>query len=161
MHTVPPVQALPQLPQLASLVCRSKQVLVHRVSPAVGHLQLPNEHCVPAGQASSQAPQCWLFVHTSTHALALVQYSCVPPEQSQLPKLHTSEALHFVSQLPQCVALLWVSTHLPSAAQYFWPPCGQTHTPELHVSVGLQPLPQLPQLDASVASGTHWPAASQ
>jgi hypothetical protein len=93
--------------------------------------------------------------------LALVQYSCVPPEQSQLPKLHTSVALHFVSQLPQCVALLWVSTHLPSAAQYFWPLCGQAHPPELQVSVGLQVLPQLPQLAASVASGTHLPTFSQ
>jgi hypothetical protein len=31
MHDLPPVQALPQLPQLAAFVCKSKQVLVHRV----------------------------------------------------------------------------------------------------------------------------------
>jgi hypothetical protein len=31
MHDLPPVQALPQLPQLAAFVCKSKQVLVQRV----------------------------------------------------------------------------------------------------------------------------------
>jgi hypothetical protein len=40
-HVLPPVQALPQLPQLAAFVCKSKQVLVHSVCPATGQAQLP------------------------------------------------------------------------------------------------------------------------
>jgi hypothetical protein len=101
LQTLPPVHALPQAPQLVLLVCKSAQLLPHSVWPLVGQVHAPNEHCVPAGHALSQAPQCWLLVHTSTHALALAQYSCVEPEQSQPPKLQTSVALHFVSQLPQ------------------------------------------------------------
>jgi hypothetical protein len=67
----PPLQTLPQAPQLLL----SQQVATHVpsqiVSPSaqqspLGHPQMPSKQVSPAGQTLPQAPQCWLLQHVST-----------------------------------------------------------------------------------------------
>jgi hypothetical protein len=48
-HVVPPVQAFPQVPQLASFVCSLMQAPLQRLCPA-GQEHLPAVHEVPALQ---------------------------------------------------------------------------------------------------------------
>jgi hypothetical protein len=77
MQTSPPVQTVPQPPQLFALVDVSTQVLLHKVW-VTGHWQTPPEQIRPPVQISppapAQAPQLFASVSVSTH---------VPPQQDR------------------------------------------------------------------------------
>lgn len=62
----PPGHVLPQAPQLLGSTFRSVQKPLQSVAP-VGHLQLPEVHCVPPLQAMLHPPQLALSELSSTH----------------------------------------------------------------------------------------------
>ena len=67
----PPVQTLPQAPQLLLSQQVATQVPLQIVSPSaqqspLGQSQMPSKHDVPEGQALPQAPQWLLLQHVST-----------------------------------------------------------------------------------------------
>jgi hypothetical protein len=67
LQTLPPVHAVPQVPQLAGSVAVSTQLPLHSVVP-VGHWQLPL-HCFPFVQMVPHAPQLLRSVAMSTQTL--------------------------------------------------------------------------------------------
>ena len=56
LHWVPPVHALPHLPQLSELCCRSTQTPLQSTSP-LGQLHALEVHVVPPVHAIPQPPQ--------------------------------------------------------------------------------------------------------
>ena len=67
-HAVPGPQTFPHAPQFAGSRCVSTQLLPQRTCPLT-HAHLPAEQVAPPLHAALQAPQCRLFVSTSTQAL--------------------------------------------------------------------------------------------
>jgi hypothetical protein len=94
------------VPQVASEL--SSEHLPLQSCVPCGHAQLPDEHIMPPVQALSQAPQCWLSVMTSTHALpqSVGVAAGQPEEQPSGPAQTGVPPLHAVVQSPQCSAVL-------------------------------------------------------
>jgi hypothetical protein len=70
-HVSPPVQALPQAPQLALSQQVATQTPLQIVSPSaqqspLGQSQIPSKHVVPDEQELPHAPQCSLLQQVST-----------------------------------------------------------------------------------------------
>jgi hypothetical protein len=103
------MQALPQPPQLALLVCRSTHVPEQSVFPPA-HSHDEFTHTFPAVHAVLQSPQWLVELVVSTHDAPHIVSA---PVHTQLPSMHCFAAPHAVAQLPQWLLLVIRSTHAP------------------------------------------------
>jgi hypothetical protein len=164
LHTEPPMQAVPQLPQSMALVWRLTHVRrpmkpVHAVSPA-GQAQVPPVHVPPVGHALPQAPQSALLVWRFTQAMppmpmpmpAAQAVSPVGQPMVHVPFTHVSPPGQRVPQDPQLRGSVPVLVHAPS--QLVSPP-PHTQAPLVQLPPVPHWVPHAPQSRGSVVRSTH------
>jgi hypothetical protein len=100
-HVRPPVQTLPQAPQLLLSQHVETQAPLQIVSPSaqqrpLGQPQMPSKHVSPDGQMFPHFPQCWLLQQVSTQTPShSVWPSPQLPPAAQTPPLQTPLAQGF------------------------------------------------------------------
>jgi len=167
---VPPVHALPHVPQLDAVVSCT-QAPLHATHPlSQANVQLLLTHTAWA--------LATLVVHAWPHVLQLLEslvgstqlplqfidaaaghpetHEYAPPEPA-----HTGvDPVHAAPQLPQLVAVVYCAHAPPQRLYPEWQ--ANAHAPAVHVAWALatlvvHALPQLPQLDGPVRSTQSWP----
>lgn len=105
---MPPLQIVPQLPQLALSVCSSTQVVPHTDWPATGHAHAPAVHVCALEQTVPQAPQLSGSVAVSVQ---VPLHTVWPVEQVQTPATQLVPPLHATPQPPQLALSVFGLTH--------------------------------------------------
>jgi hypothetical protein len=112
-HALPPVQALPHIPQLLLSTCVFTQLEPHSVPVHMPHVPLlqpmPVVHLLP------HDPQLFALLFVSTQTLTplfLHRVMPVPPQMHLLP-LHCAEEGHLLPQAPQFWLSIDVTVQLP------------------------------------------------
>jgi len=118
---VPPLQTLPQPPQLLGSLAVGMQLPPQSAVP-LGQAQVPPLQLAPKEQTFPHAPQLSKLLRVSTHD----EPHCLsaPQPVAQAPFKQTSLLAHAWPQLPQFAASDAVSVHAPSQSMR---PLGQLH----------------------------------
>lgn len=110
-QVVPPLQTMPQAPQLALSVCSSTQAAPHCVCPVVQlEVHLPLAQSWPGPQAVLHAPQ--LFVSVCVFVQVPLQSVC-PPGQRHWLIVQLALVGHALPHDPQLALSVLVSTQPP------------------------------------------------
>jgi hypothetical protein len=150
---------LPQLPQLALLVCRLTHCPLQLVVP-LGQLHERLTHEAPPAQATPHPPQFFESIARSTQP-PLHAVSPAPQPFPHTPALQTRFVPQALPQEPQFARSELVLTHVP--LQMVWP-VGHVHIALMHVAPVAHTVPHAPQFLASVCVDVQeplqfvWPA---
>jgi hypothetical protein len=119
MHIEPPVQALPQTPQLSFDVARSTHAFPHLFSPCEQKgMQFPALQTSSTEQACKHAPQLAGSDSRTAHRVPQAEAPCL---QEQVPSMQDWIGEQAWSQAPQCSCADCRSTH-PAVPQKLRPP---------------------------------------
>jgi hypothetical protein len=148
LHVLPPLQTVPQPPQLLLSVFRSLHWPEQFVLPGL-QTQPPPTHIESVEQTVAHVPQWFgsllVLVHTP---LQLVW----PAGQLHAPAVQTAPTAQVFPQAPQFFGSLVLLTQTPPHSVL---PAGQEQAPATHDAPLPQETPHAPQLVASVPVSTH------